>query len=287
MSAGNYDPKFFDKMPHSARHKGSVTLRRKQAKIRQADNFLLDTKTPLDFTHTDPWRVLRIQSEFVEGFGSLSELGPAISIFGSARTKRGSKYYVAAEEIAQRLVGEGLAVITGGGPGIMEAGNKGAVDAEGVSVGLGIELPFESSMNEYVDLGINFRYFFARKTMFVKYSQGFVVMPGGYGTLDELFEAVTLVQTEKITNFPIVLFGVEYWTPLLEWIRTRVLEAGMISEADVNLLRVTDDPAEAVEWVVQGYKGLVGPEDVKHTDGRHAAKPYSSRATNSSDTEKI
>lgn len=274
MSAGNYDPKFFDKMPYSARHKGSVTLRRDQAKIPQADNYLLDTRTPVDFTHTDPWRVLRIQSEFVEGFGTLSELGPAISIFGSARTARGSKYYEAAQDIAQRLVAEGLAVITGGGPGIMEAGNKGAVDAKGVSVGLGIELPFESSMNEFVDLGINFRYFFARKTMFVKYSQGFVVMPGGFGTLDELFEAVTLVQTEKITNFPIVLFGKKYWGPLLDWISTSVLDEGMISEDDLQLLKITDDPAEAVEMVVTGYKLLMGPEDTTFMQSKHAPRHH-------------
>ncbi|WP_084637268.1 TIGR00730 family Rossman fold protein [Neomicrococcus aestuarii] len=270
MSAGHYDPKYFDSMPHSGRHKGSVTLRRGQAKIPQADNYLLDTRAPVDFTHTDPWRVLRIQSEFVEGFGTLSELGPAISIFGSARTARGSKYYVAAEEIARRLVSEGLAVITGGGPGTMEAGNKGAVEGGGVSVGLGIELPFESGMNEYVDLGINFRYFFARKTMFVKYSQGFVVMPGGLGTLDELFEAITLVQTEKITNFPIVLFGTEYWTPLLDWMRNTVLAEGMISASDLDLLRLTDSTEEAVAWVIEGHKELLGPEDVPEFDERHA-----------------
>ena len=174
------------------------------------DQRLLDSRGPTDWVHTDPWRVLRIQAEFVEGFGALAELGPAIAVFGSARTRAG-RPDVRAGRAGRPRAGRrpGFAVITGGGPGAMEAANKGASEAGGVSVGLGIELPFESGLNQWVDVGINFRYFFARKTMFVKYSQGFIVLPGGFGTLDELFEALTLVQTGKVTSFPIVLLGVD------------------------------------------------------------------------------
>jgi uncharacterized protein (TIGR00730 family) len=242
----------FDTLPDPARRKGAVVLRRKQAEIAQEDNFLLDSGTATDFTHTDPWRVLRIQSEFVEGFGTLSGLGEAISVFGSARTQRGSARYEQAERVGRLLADEGYAVITGGGPGAMEAANKGASGGKGTSVGLGIELPFETGMNEWVDLGINFRYFFARKTMFVKYSQGFIVLPGGFGTLDELFEAVTLVQTEKVTSFPIVLLGIEYWTPLLEWLRNTVVEEGAISASDLDIIQLTDDPHEAVRLAIAG-----------------------------------
>jgi uncharacterized protein (TIGR00730 family) len=213
------------------------------------DQRLLDSRGPTDWVHTDPWRVLRIQSEFIDGFGTLAELGPAVSVFGSSRTKPDSPVYAAARDLGSRLVGAGLAVITGGGPGVMEAANRGAVEAGGTSVGLGIELPYESGLNPYVNLGINFRYFFARKTMFVKYAQGFVVMPGGFGTLDEVFEALTLVQTRKVTSFPVVLFGRAYWTPLLDWLRTTVLEQGCISDADLTLFIVTDDLAEAVAAV--------------------------------------
>ena len=185
--------------------------------------------------HTDPWRVLRIQSEFVEGFGALAELGPAISVFGSARTARGDDpAYALAEAIGSKLVAAGFAVITGGGPGIMEAANKGASQADGVSVGLGIELPFESGLNEYVDRGLNFRYFFARKTMFVKYAQGFIVLPGGFGTFDELFEALTLVQTRKVTSFPIVLVGSAYWSGLVDWLRATVVAEGKIAQTDLD-----------------------------------------------------
>jgi len=196
--------------------------------------------------HTDPWRVLRIQSEFVEGFGTLAELGPAISVFGSARTRREDPMYASAELLGRRLVDAGFAVITGGGPGAMEAANKGASEAGGTSVGLGIELPFEVALNEWVDVGINFRYFFARKTMFVKYAQGFVVMPGGMGTLDELFEAITLVQTQKVTSFPIICLGSAYWAGLVAWLRDTVLAAGNISPLDLDLLQITDDVDEAV-----------------------------------------
>src|SRR3954451_9820400 len=176
------------------KHKGPVTLRRRQVETSTTDERLLDSRGPSDWVHTDPWRGLRIQSEFVEGFGALAELGPAISVFGSARTPRTDPEYALAERLGAALVEAGLAVITGGGPGAMEAANKGASEAGGVSVGLGIELPFEQGINQWVDLAVNFRYFFARKTMFVKYAQGFAVLPGGFGTLDELFEALVLVQ---------------------------------------------------------------------------------------------
>src|SRR4051812_8850622 len=202
--------------PRREKQRGPVTLRGDQAaEGSTTDQRLLDHRGPTDWVHTDPWRVLRIQSEFVEGFGLLAELPRAVSVFGSARTHPDSPDYAAGERIGAALAHAGYAVITGGGPGIMEAVNKGCCQAGGTSVGLGIELPFEQRMNDWVDVGINFRYFFARKTMFVKYAQAFVVLPGGFGTLDELFEALTLVQTGKVTSFPVVLFGVSYWQGLL------------------------------------------------------------------------
>ena len=197
------------------KRKGPVLMRRAQVDTGTTDQRLLDSRGPNDWVHTDPWRVLRIQAEFVEGFGQLSELGPAIAVFGSARTTVDDPAYAHGELVGRQLVEAGFAVITGGGPGAMEAANKGASEAGGKSVGLGIELPFESGLNQWVDVGINFRYFFARKTMFVKYAQGFVVLPGGLGTFDELFEALTLVQTQKVTSFPVVLIGVDYWSGLL------------------------------------------------------------------------
>jgi uncharacterized protein (TIGR00730 family) len=210
------------------------------------DERLLDSRGPSDWVHTDPWRVLRIQTEFVEGFGTLAELGPAVSVFGSARTGRDHWSYAAAVEVGRGLAEAGFTVITGGGPGIMEAANKGAHEAGGVSVGLGIELPFEQGLNDYVNLGINFRYFFARKTMFVKYAQGFIVLPGGFGTFDELFEALTLVQTRKVTSFPVVLFGRDYWQGLFDWLQASALSYGCIYQRDLDLLQITDDPDEAV-----------------------------------------
>ena len=200
--------------------KGPIRLRRSQVPKETTDQRLLDTRGPSEWVHADPWRVLRIQAEFVEGFGALAELGHAVSIFGSARTKPDDPMFALTEEIATKMVKRGYAVITGGGPGVMEAANRGASTAGGVSVGLGIELPFEQGMNEWVDIGINFRYFFVRKTMFVKYAQGFIVMPGGFGTMDELFEAMTLAQTKKVTSFPIVLIGTDYWGGLIDWLRS-------------------------------------------------------------------
>ncbi len=222
------------------------------------DQRLLDNRGSSDWVHTDPWRVLRIQTEFVEGFGTLAELGPAVSVFGSARTPRDDPYYAAAVELGGKLAEAGLTVITGGGPGIMEAANRGATGAGGVSVGLGIELPFEQGLNEYVNLGINFRYFFARKTMFVKYAQGFVVMPGGFGTFDELFEALTLVQTRKVTSFPVVLFGRSYWQGLLDWLRDSVLATGYIAAPDLNLVQLTDDVDDAVRTMVESRQQPIG-----------------------------
>jgi len=224
-------------------------LRGAQVDLSTTDQRLLDSSGPTDWVHTDPWRVLRIQSEFVDGFGALAELGPAIGVFGSARTSRDNPFYAAGEALGRGLVEAGFAVITGGGPGAMEAANKGASEAGGVSVGLGIELPFEAGLNEFVDLGVNFRYFFARKTMFVKYAQGFIVLPGGFGTFDELFEALTLVQTHKVTEFPIVLVGREYWQGLLDWLAGPVRERGMIGDVELGLLTVVDDPDEAVRIV--------------------------------------
>jgi len=197
--------------------------------------------------------VLRIQSEFVEGFGALAELGPAVSVFGSARTPAGSEDWERARSIGSLLVQAGFAVITGGGPGIMEAANKGAWEAGGTSVGLGIELPHEQGMNEWVNVGINFRYFFARKTMFMKYSSGFIAMPGGFGTMDELFEAATLVQTGKVHSFPIILVGREYWGGLVQWINSTMKKSGMLSSNDPQLLHIVDSPEEAVEIVI-GHK---------------------------------
>ena len=229
--------------------KGPVTLRGRHRPATTTDQRLLEKGGSADWVHSDPWRVMRIQSEFVEGFGALAELGPAISIFGSARTAPTDPNYALAEEIARKLVELDYAVITGGGPGIMEAGNKGAKEAGGVSVGLGIELPFEQGMNPYVDLGVDFRYFFARKTVFVKYSSGFVAMPGGFGTFDELFEALCLIQTHKISKFPLVLVDSHYWGGLLEWIRTTVADYGTISPGDLDLIQVVDTADEAIEVI--------------------------------------
>ncbi len=205
------------------------------------------------FTHTDPWRVLRIQGEFVHGINALAEVGAAVAVFGSARFGEDHPMYAAAREMGKALADAGFAVITGGGPGLMEAANRGAHEAGGLSIGCNIELPFEQSQNRYTDLSINFRYFFVRKTMFVKYSNGFVIFPGGFGTLDELFESLTLVQTRKINRFPIVLFGSSYWKGLLDWIETTQLAEKTISPEDLNLLVVTDSIEEARDIMVDCY----------------------------------
>ena len=201
------------------------------------------------FLDTDPWRALRILAEFVEGFDALATVGPAITVFGSARVAEGDPAYIMAREIGRLLALEGYAVITGGGPGVMEAANRGCQEGGGLSVGCNIELPHEQSINGYVDLGVEFRYFFARKTMFVKYADGFVILPGGYGTLDELFEALTLIQTGKIKNFPVILVGTAFFSGFVEWIKVKLLGEGMISPPDLDLIQVTDDPKEVIEIV--------------------------------------
>ncbi len=216
------------------------------------DEKLLAAPAPAQsfFTDTDPWRVLRITGEFVEGFDVLAKLGPAVTLFGSARTRPDDPIYQAAVETAHLLTQEGLAIITGGGPGIMEAGNRGAQMGDGVSVGLGIELPFEQGINAYVKIPLNFHYFFVRKTMFIKYAQAFVIFPGGFGTMDELFEALTLVQTGKIHNFPIILFGSAYWSGLLAWLRETMLAEGKISAPDLDLITVCDSPQEVRDLIM-------------------------------------
>jgi uncharacterized protein (TIGR00730 family) len=235
------------------RRQGPATLRDTQIPATTTDQRLLDRRGPSDWVHTDPWRVMRIQAEFVEGFGLLAELGLAVSVFGSARTLRGTPEYALAEEIAAALSRAGYALITGGGPGIMEAVNKGAAEAGGVSVGLGIELPAEMGLNDYVNVGLEFRYFFVRKTMFIKYSQAFVVLPGGFGTMDELFEAVTLVATGKITRFPIVLVGSEYWGGLVTWLREKVQAEGNIHPEELDLFAVVDEPEEVVKIITKAH----------------------------------
>ena len=212
---------------------------------------LLGPQKDTDWLHDDTWRVLRIQSEFIEGFGALAELGPAISVFGSARTPQDSPEYALGEETGKLLAESGWSVITGGGPGQMEATCKGCTEAGGISVGLGIELPHEQMFNDWVSLGIYFRYFFARKTMFVKYAQGFVVLPGGFGTLDELFEAVTLAETGKIKSFPVVLVGRSYWSGLISWLKDQLLGAGTITETELAAVQLVDTPAQALEIIGQ------------------------------------
>ena len=233
-----------------ARHRRLPVRRTEDEKLLEAPPADQPATVDPSFTQTDPWRVLRIMSEFTEGFELLAGIGPAVSIFGSARVKRGQPQYQAAVEVA-RLLGEaGLTIISGGGPGIMQAANEGAQQANVLSVGLNIELPFEQSVNPYVDLPHEFHYFFVRKTMFAKYAQAFVIFPGGFGTMDELFEALTLIQTGKIQNFPVVLFDSAYWQGLLTWLQGTMLAEGKIAAEDLELLLVTDSPEEARDLIV-------------------------------------
>ena len=211
------------------------------------DQRLLQPQDSTDWLHTDPWRVMRIQAEFVDGFGALAKIPKAITVFGSARVREDHEYYKLGQQIGTLIARSGYATITGGGPGLMEAANRGAADAGGLSIGLGIELPHEQRLNDWVQLGMNFRYFFVRKTMFLKYSQAFICLPGGFGTLDELFEALVMVQTQKIQRFPIILVGTEFWDPLVDWIKERLVEEKMISPEDVDLIHLTDDPEDAME----------------------------------------
>ncbi len=218
-----------------------------------SDSSLLEVpnKAQQDFTDTDPWRIFKIMGEFIEGFDELAHVPPGVSVFGSARLQPDNSYYTAAVETGRLLSKAGYAVITGGGPGIMEAGNKGAHEARGISIGCNIELPFEQAPNPYQSLSLTFNYFFVRKVMFVKYSVAFIIFPGGFGTMDELFEALTLIQTKKIHNFPVILFGKEYWSGLVDWIKGQMLGNGTISPEDLNLLVVTDSPQEAVDVVIR------------------------------------
>lgn len=207
-----------------------------------------------DFTHTDPWRVFRIMSEFVDGFDELSQVPPSVAIFGSARTKPEDPDYQAAVQTARLLAKAGFGIITGGGPGIMEAGNRGAQDGDNVSIGCNIELPFEQGSNPYLDISLDFRYFFVRKTMFVKYAEAFVIFPGGFGTMDELFEALTLIQTKKVSHFPVILYNSRYWAGLINWIRDTMLTTNKIHQEDLGLLMLSDDPQEICRIVVEAYQ---------------------------------
>ena len=239
---------------HMRTLRGPLLLRSEGEQGSTFDQRLLESGADHEWQHADPWRVLRIQGEFVAGFDALAKLPKAVTVFGSARTKPEDASYQMAEELGRKLAECAYAVITGGGPGIMEAANKGAHEGDGLSVGLGIELPHEQGLNKYVDLGLNFRYFFARKTMFLKYSQAFVCLPGGMGTMDEFFEVLCMVQTGKVTNYPIVLMGTEYWSGLLEWIKNTLAEDGYINEDDQELFLLTDDPDEAVAHIIERHK---------------------------------
>lgn len=245
-SVATHRERLEEENPDTSYMKGPILLRGKMVPAHTTSGNLLAPEHDTNWLHEDPWRVLRIQAEFVDGFGALAELGPAIAVFGSARTPEDDPMYQKAQEIGKGIAKAGFAVITGGGPGIMEAANRGAYEAGGTSVGLGIELPYEEGLNQWVNIGMVFRYFFVRKTMFVKYSSGAIVCPGGFGTLDELFELVTLIQTHKTDYAPLVLLGKDYWEGLISWLRASVLEAGNISPEDLDRLVVTDDVEEAV-----------------------------------------
>ncbi|MFC1692702.1 TIGR00730 family Rossman fold protein [Candidatus Latescibacterota bacterium] len=227
-----------------------VYYKNREKKLLDDRELLAYKRESEDFTSSDPWRVLRIQSEVVEGFDALSKIGPGVSIFGSARTQPGTYFYEAARKTASILSKSGLVVVTGGGPGIMEAGNRGASEAGGLSVGLNIELPMEQTPNKYQNMSLEFRYFFVRKLMFVKYSVGYVIFPGGFGTLDELFEALTLSQTDKIRHFPVALFGWDYWGGMVDWIKELMIKEGYVDEEDMEIFHITDDPAEAANIII-------------------------------------
>jgi uncharacterized protein (TIGR00730 family) len=243
---------------------GQTGERRTGGIVRRGVERLVDDRQLLErpqatpeFLDSDPWRVLRIQADFVEGFDALAAIGPAVTFFGSARIRQPDPMYGAARSLAAELARRGFAIITGGGPGIMEAANRGAREGGGLSVGCNIELPFEQGLNEYVNLGIEFRYFFVRKTMFVKYAEAFVIFPGGFGTLDELFEALTLIQTGKVVHFPVIMFGSDYWGGLRRWISERVLAEGKISPEDLDLMVMTDDINQAADIVERFYQRKV------------------------------
>lgn len=238
----------------AAYRRGPVLMRGSMIPQDNTTGNLIANAHDAEWLHKDPWRVMRIQAEFVDGFGALAETGPAVAVFGSARTDPSDPYYEQASLVGGMLAHEGVAVITGGGPGIMAAANRGAALAGGKSIGLAIELPHEEELNEWVNLGMTFRYFFVRKTMFVKYSSGAIFFPGGFGTLDEMFELLVLVQTHKVANMPMVLFGKDYWDGLMGWIETVLVEQGMISALDTDLMVLTDDPEEAVRVALSTTK---------------------------------
>jgi uncharacterized protein (TIGR00730 family) len=270
--------------PHPARHiVMPVEVEPLRRNHQTEDEWLLNRPVPPrprakapelgGYTHSDPWRVMRIQGEFVHGFNALAEIGAGVAVFGSARVRPDQPHYAAAQELGRKLAEAGFAVITGGGPGVMEAANKGAREAGGLSIGCNIELPFEQAPNPYATLSINFRYFFVRKTMFVKYSEGFAIFPGGFGTLDELFEALTLVQTQKIHRFPILLYDKSYWSGLLDWIESAQLGQGMISPEDLNLLVVTDSIDEICDVMVDCYNTRCWSTWKKSEGAKLAADP--------------
>lgn len=228
-----------------------------------------DRARAAEFVHSDPWRVQRIQSEFVAGFDAFAETGPAVCIFGSARVKPGSETYEAAEYLGRYMAEHGITVITGGGPGVMEASNKGASEADGESIGAGIELPFEQGINEYVNVGLEFRYFFVRKVMFVKYSKGFVFMPGGFGTLDEVFEVLTLIQTGKLPSTPVIFYDSSYWGPLVDWVKNTLRAGGYISEGDDDLFLVLDDMEEIAKRMTALIVKINGEEEIHDEEPVH------------------
>jgi uncharacterized protein (TIGR00730 family) len=266
----------------STRRSGAVMMRGEAKRPTEDQRLLQEPEAqPAEFLETDTWRALRILGEFVEGFDALANIGPAVSIFGSARVRRSDPAYRQARRMAARLVREGFAIITGGGPGIMEAANRGAQEAGGLSIGCNIELPFEQDLNDYVDLGMQFRYFFVRKTMFVKYAEAFCIFPGGFGTLDELFESLTLIQTGKIEHFPVVLFDKTYWKGLFDWIRTHPLEQGKIAQEDLELFTLTDDIEEACAAILARHRSREQAEQAaiqanvaarRHAAGEPASK---------------
>lgn len=247
--------------------RGPMLLRTEGEQASTFDQRLLESGADHEWQHADPWRVLRIQGEFVAGFDALSKLPKAVTVFGSARTTPEDASYQLGVEVGRKLAEHSYAVITGGGPGIMEAANRGAHEAGGLSVGLGIELPHEQGLNEYVDLGLNFRYFFARKTMFLKYSQAFICLPGGMGTMDEFFEVMCMVQTGKVTNYPIVLMGTDYWSGLVEWMKNTLADGGFISPEDLDLFLVTDDPDEALAHIVAAHK-VMSDKRIREQEGK-------------------
>ena len=274
MLAGRTPP---SQLRDASRRSGAVRVVeesiRDRPPITEDEKLLQESGPQVDFTRTDPWRVLKIMSELIEGFDTLAGIEKGVSVFGSARTGPDDPQYRAAEETAKLLARSGFTIITGAGPGIMEAANKGCREGGGHSVGCNIELPFEQGANPYVDTLINFRYFFVRKTMFIKYSVAFIIFPGGFGTLDELFEALTLIQTGKIYQFPVILFGRRYWAGLLRWLQARVLTEKKISPGDLDLMLLTDDPDEAAAAVVAAHEAQTRAVGARLANGRRGLKP--------------